>query len=102
MATCTLGEGAFDARVQSPGFASATRRFALYAAGVVRAKNLVAILIKSFTDTCIAALMFYIIGYGLQVGIRRNDPRPSEGESALTGPLTPVPRPPYQRCLDGQ
>lgn len=67
---------------------------------MVRAKNLVAILIKSFTDTCIAALMFYIIGYGLQVGIRTADPKPSEGESALTGLLTLVQLPQYQHCLD--
>ncbi|MEW5318528.1 MAG: hypothetical protein WDW38_009744 [Sanguina aurantia] len=75
--------------------------FALYAAGVVRAKNLVAILIKSFTDTCIAALMFYIIGYGLQVGIRRNDPRPSEGfigqgDFALYSTQTQNPQHPYE------
>lgn len=61
-------------------FALHIYRFALYAAGVVRAKNLVAILIKSFTDTCIAALVFYAIGYGFQVGLHTTDPKSTQGK----------------------
>ncbi|GLI65277.1 hypothetical protein VaNZ11_008769 [Volvox africanus] len=42
--------------------------FALFAAGVVRPKNIVSIFIKNFFDTCIAGIAFYLVGYAFIFG----------------------------------
>ncbi|KXZ44750.1 hypothetical protein GPECTOR_63g74 [Gonium pectorale] len=42
--------------------------FALFAAGVVRPKNIVAIFLKNLFDTCIAGLAFYLVGYAFAFG----------------------------------
>ncbi|GFR50812.1 hypothetical protein Agub_g13087, partial [Astrephomene gubernaculifera] len=44
--------------------------FALFAAGVVRPKNIVSIFLKNFFDTCIAGIAFYLIGYAFAFGTR--------------------------------
>jgi hypothetical protein len=43
--------------------------FAIFIAGVVRAKNIGDVLLKSAIDTCISAICFYCIGYGLTFGV---------------------------------
>ncbi|KAG2487831.1 hypothetical protein HYH03_013548 [Edaphochlamys debaryana] len=42
--------------------------FALFAAGVVRPKNTVAIFLKNLFDTCIAGVAFYLLGYSFAFG----------------------------------
>ncbi|GIL76886.1 hypothetical protein Vretimale_8643 [Volvox reticuliferus] len=42
--------------------------FALFAAGVVRPKNIVSIFLKNFFDTCIAGIAFYLVGYAFAFG----------------------------------
>ncbi|GLC74174.1 hypothetical protein PLESTF_001470100 [Pleodorina starrii] len=44
--------------------------FALFAAGVVRPKNIVAIFLKNLFDTCIAGLAFYLVGYAFAFGAK--------------------------------
>jgi len=46
--------------------------FALYAAGVVRAKNIAMVLLKNFMDACIAALSFWLVGYAFAFGAKDN------------------------------
>ena len=46
--------------------------FALFCAGVIRSKNIFSILLKNVIDAAIAALTFYLIGYGLAYGTGGN------------------------------
>ncbi|EFJ43712.1 hypothetical protein VOLCADRAFT_65690 [Volvox carteri f. nagariensis] len=47
--------------------------FALFAAGVVRPKNIVAIFLKNLFDTCIAGIVFYLVGYAFAFGAKDGD-----------------------------
>ena len=42
--------------------------FALLESGSVRAKNVVNVMMKNYTDMCIGGLAFYLIGFGLMMG----------------------------------
>lgn len=45
--------------------------FALVESGSVRAKNAVNVMMKNYTDMCIGGLAFYLVGYGLMMGVNR-------------------------------
>ncbi len=42
--------------------------FAMFVAGVVRAKSIASILMKSIIDTLISAISYYLVGYAFTVG----------------------------------
>lgn len=48
--------------------------FAIFVAGVVRAKNIGDVLLKSAIDTVISAICFYCIGYALALGVGSTPP----------------------------
>lgn len=69
--------------------------FALYAAGVVRAKNVHMILLKNFMDAAIASMTFYLIGYGLAFGDKNDNANGFIGnwDFALSSTMAQTPSP---------
>jgi ammonium transporter, Amt family len=46
--------------------------FALVESGLVRAKNAVNVIMKNYSDMCVGAIGFWLIGYGLMFGLNKS------------------------------